>query len=189
LSAGTSNRDGRPSNPAHTTGTPPPRGALWSSPFLLTTSSKSLGGLSHGATAPVSPVHFSDGRQPACQADSQHRHFTTTVSCWNTSPHLCCFELSSPPLRHGLRRCGPLGQRPSLFPAVPHRPTALVRFSTRPLGRRWLMEFEGRSPNIACLRRASSALGTPFCDTSYRYPGPVPNASTAGTFPIYSTAE
>ena len=93
------------------------------------------------------------------------------------------------PLRHGLRRCGPPGQRPSLFPAVPHRPTALVRFFHSPTRPTLAMEREGRSPNIACQRQASSTLGTPSCNTSCRCPNPVPNASTADTFPIYSTAE
>ena len=92
-------------------------------------------------------------------------------------------------LRHGLRRCGAPGQRPSLFPAVPHRPTALVRFFHSPARSTLAVGREGRNPNIACQRRASSALGTPSCSTSRRYPSPVPTASTAGTSPIYSTAE
>ena len=189
MSAGTSNRDGRPSNPALTTGTLPPRGAPLELALPFDYALKIFGRSQPRRDGPGQPCAFfrwpptrlpgGFPAPPSFNGVFVPEHLTTPLLLG------AFFSL----LRHGLRRCGAPGQRPSLFPAVPHRPVALVRFFHSPARSTLAVGREGRSPNIACQRRASSALGTPSCSTSRRYPSPVPTASTAGTSPIYSTAE
>ena len=188
MSAGTSNRDGRPSNPALTTGPPTAWRFPRSLPSLRLGPQNLLGGLSHGATAPVGPLYSPSAANPTSGLGSQHRHVATAASCWNTSLRFGCYELSFSLYSMACDGAGATtGVTAVSRGAAPtRRPSPLFHSPARPT---LAMGLEGCSPNIACQRRASSALGTPSCNTSCRCPSPVPNASTADTFPIYSTAE
>ena len=106
-----------------------------------------MGGLNHGATAPVGPLLSLSAANPTAGLGSQHHHVATAASCWNTSPRFGCYELSSP---FAAWPAAVRGQRPASqpSPAVPHRPAALVRFSTRPLGRRWLWDSRDAVPTL-----------------------------------------
>ena len=148
MSAGTSNRDGRPSNPALTTGTHPPRGAPLELALPFDYALKIFGRSQPRRDGPGQPCAFfrwpptrlpgGFPAPPIFDGGIVPEHLTTPLLLG------AFFSL----LRHGLRRCGAPGQRPSLFPAVPHRPTAFVRFSTRPLGRRWLWDSRDAVPTL-----------------------------------------
>ena len=97
---------------------------------------------------PSRPFAFSVGRQPnppgwvPSTTTSRRRHHAGT-------PHraLVAMSFSSP---FTAWPAAVRGQRPASqpSPAVPHRPAALVRFSTRPLGRRWLWDSRDEVPTL-----------------------------------------
>ena len=115
LSAGTSNRDGRPSNPALTT-RPPPRGAFHGACPPFDWVRKTFREVSATARRPQSALCFlcrpptqPPGWVPSTTT-SRRRHHAGT-------PHRALVAMSFLlPLRHGLRRCGGNDRRHSRLP-------------------------------------------------------------------------